>query len=74
MFPLSSHDPAQSKHVGDSYLQRDGRNIPGDDSRRAVALALGAAVAGAGDVHGGGAVLVDVVGACSVLSGDRGAG
>ena len=73
MFLVCGHDPPQSSHVGDSYLQRDGRAFSGHDIRRAVALALGAAVAGVRDVHGGGAIRGGVCGVCSMFRGYLGA-
>ena len=43
----------ESNHVADFYLQRNSRRLRRHDDLRAVALALGAAVAGAGNLRDG---------------------
>lgn len=63
------------EYVGDSHFLRDGRAIPVDDAGRLVALALGAAVAGAGGVdHRDASSPVTTFRTCSMLRGNCGSG
>ena len=64
----------KSNHVDDSHLQRDGGVVPDLDDFRAVALALGAAVAGTGNTHVSDANSIATRKSRSLLRGHRGAG